>query len=60
MREAIWHTKPNIEPPGLDDGGTCTEPTDNGSGALQAPGKGEIESLRGAEARDVRGGQFGA
>jgi len=51
MREGgpVWRAKPNIEPRGLDIGGICEFPPQEGGGALWAAGERRFDELEGLE-----------
>ena len=47
----VWRVKPNIEPPGLEIGGTCGFPPADSSGGLREAGETEVEGLEGPGVR---------
>ena len=46
----VWHTKPDIEPSGLDIGGTCGILSADSSRGLSKTGETNVEGLRGSGA----------
>jgi len=56
----IWRAKPNIEPRGLDMGGTCEFPPQEGGGALKVAEEGRFNEVGGLEPGIREGSGFSA
>jgi hypothetical protein len=52
----VWRARPNIEPPGLDVGGTCGIRPEYGNGGFKDAREGALKGLGGMEFDVHKGG----